>query len=303
MEMLPINREMIKGSDSALAALLTHSIDYAALFPPRSLSLKEALENYSKRRGGEYSSLLRRFILPIAKLESLGALLAEIKPHTPLDLLLILPIGFHYEAVKGKIDGALERYGVWMAPSALEVKYPKMEKSTDLLRLNELLPTYVEVTETEEIDRIAPSSLGVKIRCGAVKNEELPSSFRVANLIARTVEQSLPIKFTAGLHHPVTHLSPENRGAVYGFINVLGAALMAKEGKVNLHELMSMIDDPYPDHFSFSNGQFRWKDCAIDTPAIEGLRRKFLQGFGSCSFREPLDDLLKLGWLSNASGL
>ena len=61
-------------SDAAVV-LLRELIDYAGLFPPASLSMAAAVGNYDKYLQSEWSWMLGRFIVPVARLaEFEGAL-------------------------------------------------------------------------------------------------------------------------------------------------------------------------------------------------------------------------------------
>ena len=53
----------------SLRVLLSEIVDYAGLFPPAQLSMRDAADNYAKYKRGEYNSMLGRFIVPVARLE------------------------------------------------------------------------------------------------------------------------------------------------------------------------------------------------------------------------------------------
>jgi hypothetical protein len=83
---------------------------------------------------------------------------------------------------------------------------------------------------------------------------------------------------------------------MHGFLNVLGAAVLAAEHQWNADQTVLMLEDEDPRSFSFTDDFFLWRDWKIDT---ERLRywRKLVRSFGSCSFDEPSDDLRALGLL------
>ena len=41
----------------------------------------------------------------------------------------------------------------------------------------------------------------------------------------------------------------------------------------------------------------RWRDRRIGAATIRSLRREAFPGYGSCSFDEPVDDLVRMGIL------
>ncbi len=60
---------MIKTVAPALKILLDRLIDYAGLFPPANLSLVDAIKDYNQYRTGEYSWMLRWFVVGAGDLE------------------------------------------------------------------------------------------------------------------------------------------------------------------------------------------------------------------------------------------
>ena len=49
---------------------------------------------------------------------------------------------------------------------------------------------------------------------------------------------------------------------------------------------------------TFDDDTVAWKDYRVALGEITTVRRRFAVAFGSCSFREPVDDLTQLGLLS-----
>ena len=88
-------------------------------------------------------------------------------------------------------------------------------------------------------------------------------------MIACCRDAGVPFKCTAGLHHAVRH------GEEHGFLNIL-AATTAPAGRL---EAVLAEEDA----------------SALDVARAD---RGLFVGFGSCSWREPVDDLIELGLLS-----
>src|ERR1700739_1311388 len=57
----------------ALRELLHGLFDYAGLFPPAKLPIKNALDKFSAYRDGDYSWMLHNFVLPASELEAVPA--------------------------------------------------------------------------------------------------------------------------------------------------------------------------------------------------------------------------------------
>jgi len=106
----------------------------------------------------------------------------------------------------------------------------------------------------------------------------------------------VPIKFTAGLHHPVRQFRDEVKTKMHGFLNVLGAGVLAAEHGWDQKVATQMLDDEDAASFRFSGDMFAWRDWKITASRIEA-HRDLITSFGSCSFDEPREDLRELGLL------
>jgi hypothetical protein len=137
------------------------------------------------------------------------------------------------------------------------------------------------------------NKLGFKLRTGGVKAEAFPSSAAIAAVLMAAGHQQVPIKFTAGLHHPVRLFHESVQTKMHGFLNVLGAAVLALEHQWNEAEIIRMLDDEDPGSFSFTDEVFAWRNHEISAVKI-AARRELVTSLGSCSFDEPRDDLRAL---------
>src|SRR5687768_14733348 len=52
----------------SVRTLLSGIVDYAGLFPPSMVSMREAVANFAAYRSGPYGWMLGRFVLPAARL-------------------------------------------------------------------------------------------------------------------------------------------------------------------------------------------------------------------------------------------
>jgi hypothetical protein len=139
--------------------------------------------------------------------------------------------------------------------------------------------------------------IGAKLRCGGVTPEAFPDCERVAGFIDICRRLGLPLKCTAGLHHPVRHQAAEPAVMMHGFLNVFGAGILAHGLMADLEVLTGCVEETDPNAFSFSEEGFSWRDHSVDAASMKRAREGFLPGFGSCSFNEPRDDLRALGLL------
>jgi hypothetical protein len=240
--------------------VLDRLIDHAALFPPASMSLPEALAEDRAARESAYAHMLNRFVVPAAKL-------ADLPPNgMPLSVVLSSPedVGM----IGGRAVEALE----------LALKTPE-PRSADLLAIYRVLEpldveNYFELALDEGWRNDVPAAIGaiaavggrVKVRCGG---QSIPSVGQLALIVACCREAGVPFKATAGLHHAMRH------GEEHGFLNLLAATTAP------VRELESVLAE---EDFA-----------ALDLSAVD---RALFVGFGSCSWREPVDDLVELGLLS-----
>jgi hypothetical protein len=159
-------------------------------------------------------------------------------------------------------------------PRVESVEIPRRRVETTLSRIF-TVESYAEV----DVGSIPGLDAGpLKIRCGPTPPsiDELAAAIRVCR------ERSIVFKATAGLHNAV-----RDEGQ-HGFLNLLAAAVFGDE------EDALAEDDPE----AFRVGDaFRWRDRTASVDEVEQGRRLFV-AFGSCSFSEPVDDLIELGYLA-----
>jgi hypothetical protein len=243
------------------AAVLERLIDHAALFPPASMSLPEALAEDRAARDSEHAGVLNRFVAP-------AGLLSELPDERPALSVVLRGAGdaavvgdvAGVEAVELRLDGPRPR------PADLIATYRALEPLG--------VETYFELVLDGGWRDDVPAAIGsiaavggrVKLRCGG---DTVPSIEQVALVIACCRDAGVPFKATAGLHHAV------GRDGEHGFLNLL-AATTAPSGGI---EAVLAEEDP----------------AELDVAAAD---RSLFVSFGSCSWREPVDDLVELGLLS-----
>lgn len=142
------------------------------------------------------------------------------------------------------------------------------------------------------------TTMGAKLRTGGLVPAAFPGSEPLARALTGARDAgSVPLKFTAGLHHPVRHFSAEVGTKMHGFLNVFVAGCLAREHSLDAAEIESILDDERPESFRFDAGELRWRDRRLPTERIGEHRASFVTTFGSCSFAEPCADLRALGLL------
>lgn len=242
--------------DDARRALLERLIDHAALFPPASMGMDEALAEDRAARASAWSWMVDRFVCPASRLGELDGLDA------PVSVVL---------------DGSLGT-----PAAAIEVRLAEISEVAEAVRrLVELSPeVYVELPAAvlpDAIDAIASAGGRAKLRCGG---ELVPSVDQVARVLVACSEAGVVLKATAGLHHPV------RRGEEHGFLNLLCGAIRAGAG---VEAVRAALQAQSIDALALDE---------LDAGEVSAMRERLFKGFGSCSWREPVEDLRALGILS-----
>jgi hypothetical protein len=301
---------------ASLCVLLAHSIDYAGMFPPCSLGLDLALRNQAEYVRSPDARILGAFVLPAEQFDATKQLLSQFDAQHPLRVAALGPKTTTADAFLEGLDEAdaatrsLSRHNVdLISMSHLEMFLPK---DVDVASLNEArsivgdLPVFWEAPPDRAEQTIAllaefnsdadSPTFGYKLRTGGVTADAFPTSMQIAKALVTPATNQLPLKFTAGLHHPLRQYRDEVKTKMHGFLNVLGAAVLAAEHRWDANQTAIMLDDENADSFSFTDDFFAWREWRIDTKRLQ-YRRRFVVSFGSCSFDEPRDDLRALGFL------
>jgi len=299
---------------ASLRALLAHSIDYAGLFPPANLALEPALHNQSEYVRVSESWMLGAFILPVAEFDAAARDLSDFDSDHPLRISALGPRTDNAEAFLKSLSATTEAIATFRSRfdaaviEQLEMSLPG-EINAELFKAvrqrlgHSNLKTFWEakadaaerVTELLSENNAANvgRKLGFKLRTGGVTAEAFPSSAQIAMALMAAGTRGVPIKFTAGLHHPVRLFHDSVQTKMHGFLNVLGAGVLALEHDWTQREITQMLEDEDAGSFSFTEDFFAWREWQVSTEAI-ATRRELVTSFGSCSFDEPRDDLREL---------
>jgi hypothetical protein len=138
---------------------------------------------------------------------------------------------------------------------------------------------------------------GFKLRCGGLQASAFPTADQVAFVIENAALHGVPLKATAGLHHPFRRFDASVQAMMHGFVNVFAAGVLRKAQRLDRSALVTMLHDEDPGHFAFDDTGLRWGTFHATPQQIMAARQRALLSFGSCSFAEPRDDLRELGWL------
>jgi len=301
---------------ASLRALLAHSIDYAGMFPPCSLGLDSAVRNQAEYVLSRDEWMLGAFVLSAEQFDAAKQLVSQFDAQHPLRIAALGPKTASANAFLEALDDAnaatrsLSRHNVdLISISHLEMFLPK---DVDIASLNEArsivgdLPVFWEAPSDRTEQTVALLSefnsdadsptFGFKLRTGGVTADAFPTSMQIAKALVAPATHQLPLKFTAGLHHPLRQYRGEVETKMHGFLNVLGATVLAAEHRWDANQTAIMMEDENADSFSFTDDFFAWREWRIDIKRLQ-YRRRFVVSFGSCSFDEPREDLRALNLL------
>jgi hypothetical protein len=138
--------------------------------------------------------------------------------------------------------------------------------------------------------KVKDKHVGFKLRTGGVTADKFPSTQQIAWAIVQTREAGVPLKCTAGLHHPIRHFNESVQTKMHGFLNVFGAGVLASANGISQTEIQAILEDEDPSNFVFDETGFEWKGLRVASSRIKNARL-FATSFGSCSFDEPKEDL------------
>ena len=295
----------------AVQVLLDGLVDYAGLFPPASQSMQAAVESYASYRGGPDRAALGRFIVPLDRLQEFEASARELMPRgegsEPWLLSVLVAeatatraeqmLKFNCHHWSGSADGHA-------VIDAVELKVANQDDvEAQHAQLPKFFVRYFEVPLTANVEAIVKAIAAVggraKIRTGGVTRDAFPAARDILRFLVACARENVAFKATAGLHHPVrgsfnlTYKPQSETGTMYGFLNVFLAAALLRRGEPE-SVVLEVLGESDARAFDFSNEYIGWRGHRVDATALREIRRQFAISFGSCSFREPVDELTAL---------
>lgn len=277
-----------------MPSLLARLIDDAALFPPGSATVPDAVRLHLAGRSGEHSDLVGLFLCPASRLPELITELIKVKPAKPVELSLVIDTGL------GGVPKALsivESRAELLALRMVEMPAPSDVDEVWLERVSEFVPEdVIRVIEPRRggaewlqgIQRVIEHGSWPKLRCGGLSTENFPGTNEVTAFLGVINSGGASFKATAGLHNAVRHTAEDTGFTHHGFLNLLiatgrllagadaddvRAALESTDGKALAEEAQNMTE-----HEALS---------------VRGV----FASYGSCSLTDPVADLEELGLL------
>lgn len=295
---------------ASIRSLFSKVIDYAGLFPPASLAMNDAVEEYLRHLSGEEAWMVTAFICPSSRLEEFESARAG----RAMDIILLTTEALDSDEAVMSLERARSLKGVsyrgWegkIPPQVVESG--QVETALRKCRLEAGAHAFVEVPITENWHEAIPAALSAiredgrfmaKLRTGGTTPDLVPPPYAVASFLLECGRRSLPVKFTAGLHQATYHFDEAVGANLYGFLNALIGGVFALTGTTNNEdELVALLTESDAGAFVFEDESVRWRDKRLTTEQIRDAR-SLVRSFGSCSVTEPVEALRSLGLWSDA---
>lgn len=305
-------RLVLDARTASFAAL----IDYAGLFPPASLSMPEAVAEYTRIRSEEHHWVAGRFLCRASQLTELAATATATFPQGELPW----EVGVIFDGPPGESATEAVDFHAEMDPvmtiAAAEAKLDEATPAALDALLDAMVSIAPDIVAFIEVDKTAPITEqvslvahelgrrrrvgGAKLRCGGITPDLFPTPTKVAEFVIACTNAQLPFKATAGLHEPIRHFDPHLGAERHGFVNILIAAALAEAGS-DPETILEVIADTQVDNFSVSAAFASWRKREIPGSALRRMRRYGFISYGSCDFDEPINALAALGFLGGGT--
>lgn len=285
--------------------LLEHAIDYAGLFPPAALSMESAAREYAADSSSVDAWALGRWVVPAERLNEVLRVVERLDDGPGIWPLSV--IGSGSLAQDRDAIAAVEQYG------GVELRVESYEsRADDLACIQEALETipsppvrFLEIPLAADpeplLQAIRDEGQGsaAKFRTGGVTPEAFPEPDHLLRALTTAIRFGVPFKCTAGLHHPVrgryrlTYAEDSALALMYGYMNVMVAAAALRAGWSDADARAILLEES-PTAFTLDREGVAWRGRRLPPDLVAAFRRDGMVGFGSCSFREPMDELAEI---------
>lgn len=294
---------------AALTALTTAIVDYAGLFPPATLDMPAAVQEYAtyRRAPATERALLGRFVVPIARLDEFAAAAAAHVTSAADGPWPLTALGGRDAKSDARVlDDFASRFAGVAVIDAVEVNASTPETIARAVAAYSARPLFIEIPLGADlaptVGALARAGVGAKMRTGGITPDAIPVTADVARFLYACHAAGVSFKATAGLHHPLraehrlTYEATSPSAVMHGFLNVFLAAAWIRTGLAPA-DTTELLREDSAEGFRFDDGGVAWRGHRLTTAQIRDARTHFAKAFGSCSFREPIEDLTALGLL------
>jgi len=296
--------------------LLAGLIDYAGLFPPAALPMRDAVARYAEHRRGADRAMLGRFVVPAARLAEFTTEVDRLPfgAPTPADPWSLAVLATATDAPMLRAFGAT--YGGCLTADVVEAKaddvamieaiavaFGSASGSASADASAPIATVYVELPLQADLPLLVAAlgrlGLRAKVRTGGLTPDAIPAPADLLRFLTCCVRAGVPFKATAGLHHPLRGEYPLTgdadgpRATMYGFLNIFMTAAFLHAG-IEASAVAPLLEERDAAAIAVDGTSLRWRHLALTAPALAAFRAASGASFGSCSFDEPVHDLAAL---------
>ncbi len=299
----------VTAAPSALRTLVAGIVDYAGLFPPASLDMRTAVQNYADYRRSADAWMLGRFVVPVSRLDDWESALSSLTPESSAAwqgarISALLSGEFATEAALITGFNARAPFGVTIDVAEGRTGTPDSVLATAAAMPDDVM-LYCELPHREDprelLQAVKVARVRAKIRTGGVTADAFPSPSDIVRFLRRAHELGVTTKATAGLHHPLrgdyrlAYARDAVHGTMYGFLNVFLCAAAIRVGATDAvaSDILTLTDAT---RVLVHDGAFEIGETVLTSSVLESVRASGVVAFGSCSFREPVDELTSVSW-------
>ena len=245
---------------TAVETLLAGLFDYAGLYPPASLGMRSAANNYLAYRQGKNAPALGSFIVNLDRLDELRSVADDVLKNCTLSV--IATEDSHWSALAAQISDGVRI-------QAVEIK---CSDPSEIQRIAAQTPAGLAIYFEVPMDASHPVLNGIcaagaraKIRTGGVIPEAFPSAGNLAQILKALADLKLSFKATAGLHHPLrsphplTYQPQSPTGVMHGFVNVSAAAALLYFGG-SIEEAQRILAEEDSAAWNVKPDSLHWRD-------------------------------------------
>jgi hypothetical protein len=290
----------------AVRELLQGLIDYAGLFPPAALPMVNAVANYAAYQRRADSWALGRLVLPATRLvefeQALGSLpdTERLGTRWPLSAL----VGPDWSGDLARVRAFNERH-VHGGPRVLSLE-GKTASAGEVRAFAQAAggeyEAYCELPLDAGLDDLVGAARDAgaraKIRAGGVTAADFPSPEQVLAFERACAAARIRFKATAGLHHllrgpaPLTYQPDSDSTTMFGYLNVLLAAAVLWAGRPESEARRLLLAMGREGLDLDGDRAIRYAGVSVSIAEIRRARQQFALAIGSCSFTEPLAEVL-----------
>jgi hypothetical protein len=286
---------------SALRALLSSIVDYAGLFPPAALDMTTAVRNYISYQADAASWMLGRFVVPAARLDELHESYSLVAHSSWSSLRLSVVLGSDTSADIATVRRFKSAHGRTYSVDVIEARLSTVESiSRTATMIDGEFELFAELPLDPDpaplIAAVARMGVSAKLRTGGVTPDAFPPATLVVRFIRDCLRAQVRFKATAGLHHPLraeyalTYDANAPRGMMFGYLNVFLAAAFMASGLGDA-DAVQFLEEGDATAIVVSSESIVWRGHTVSAAQLSQMREQAAVSFGSCSFREPVDEL------------